>query len=110
MALDKELKIQLDEAHANGATTAELDVIVEEYNSQKKKDQPSLSSGESDSPSRDISLATESQPQVQETEVRSAGSVDPEPEHILAHDGHKWKEGVDGVCREKRVVSDRKSK
>jgi hypothetical protein len=37
MALDKELKIQLDEAHSNGATTEELDVIVEDYNSQKKK-------------------------------------------------------------------------
>ena len=36
MALDKELKIQLDEAHANAATTAELDVIVEEYDSLGK--------------------------------------------------------------------------
>jgi hypothetical protein len=107
MALDKELKIQLDEAHANGATTAELDVIVEEYNSQKKKDQPSLSSGESDSPSRDISLPSESQPQVQETEVESEVVVDPEPEPILAQPAPKWKDVLAEVYREKQVVPDR---
>ena len=103
MALDKELKIQLDEAHSNGATTAELDVIVEEYNSQKKKDQPSLSSGESDSPSRDISLPAESQPQVQETEVESEVVVDPEPEPMVAQPAPKWKDVLAEVYREKKL-------
>jgi hypothetical protein len=107
MALDKELKIQLDEAHANGATTAELDVIVEEYNSQKKKDQPSLSFGESDLPSRDISLPAESQPEVQETEVESEVVVDPEPEPILAQPAPKWKDVLAEVYREKNFTPDR---
>ena len=105
MALDKELKIQLDEAHSNGATTEELDVIVEDYNSQKKKDQPEVNSGESDLPSMDTSLPAESQPQVEETEVESEIVVDPEPEPepIVSQTQPNWNEVLAEVYKEKKL-------